>query len=106
VVRPGEIHLTDFGSPLGHEAGFHRPAVVVSPEALNTHGICIVLPITRTKRGYPTHVELGGSLPVMSYVQCELIRAISTDRLIRQVGAVDDVDRAKIRVILGRLIDP
>lgn len=106
MVRPGEIHLVDFGSPLGHEAGFRRPALVISPEQLNTHGICIVLPITRTRRGYPTHVELDGALPVVSYVQCELIRAISTDRLLRQVGVIDSVDRAKIRVILARLIDP
>lgn len=106
MVRPGDIYLADFGSPLGHEAGFRRPAVVVSPEQLSAHGICIVLPITRTRRGYPTHVELDGSLPVTSYVQCELIRAVSTDRLIRQVGVVDDVDRAKVRTILGRLIDP
>jgi mRNA interferase MazF len=106
VVRAGEVHLTDFGSPLGHEAGFRRPALVVSPEQLNAHEICIVLPITRTRRGYPTHVELDGPLPVVSYVQCELIRAISTNRLIRKVGVVDSVDRARIRGILGRLIDP
>lgn len=106
MVRPGEIYLTDFGSPLGHEAGSRRPAVVVSSDRLAAHGIVVVLPVTRTRRGYPTHVELERALPVTSYVQCELIRALSTDRLIRQVGVVDDVDRAKIRIILGRLIDP
>jgi mRNA interferase MazF len=50
-VSPGDIYFTDFGSPLGHEAGFRRPAAVASAEQLAAHGICIVLPVTRTRRG-------------------------------------------------------
>jgi len=63
-----------------------------------------VLPITRGRRGYPTHVELDGSLPVTSYVQCELIRAISSDRLIRQVGAIDPIDALRVNKILRHIL--
>lgn len=103
-MRPGEIHLCDFGSPIGHEAGFRRPAVVMSPFELNRHGIVIVVPVTRARRGYSTHVELEGALPVVSYVQCELIRTVSTERLIRQVGAIDAVPLEAIKLILRRLL--
>lgn len=104
MVKRGEILLCDFGHPLGHEAGYRRPALVVSHDALNRHGILVVLPLTRSARGYPTHVEVEGVLPVISYVQCELVRSISTDRVVRAVGEIDAVDLARVEVILRRLL--
>lgn len=104
MVAAGEIYLCDFGTPMGHEAGFRRPAVIISPAELNRHGICWLLPATRTRRGYPTHVELDGILPVTSYIQCELIRSVSTDRLARRLGKIDVVTRSAISAILRRLV--
>ncbi len=77
----------------------------MSHDELSRHGVPVVLPVTRTRRGYPTHVELDGVLPVVSYVQCELIRAVSVDRLIRPVASLDDADLAKIDAILRRILD-
>ena len=105
VVNRGQLYLCDFGTPIGHDPGFRRPAVVVSPSELNRNGIPIVLPVTRTRRGYPTHVELDGVLPVVSYAQCELIRAVSADRLIRPVALLDAAHLAKIESILRRILD-
>ncbi|HEU5008242.1 MAG TPA: type II toxin-antitoxin system PemK/MazF family toxin [Jatrophihabitantaceae bacterium] len=104
LVNRGDVYLCDFGSPTGHEPGFRRPAVIVSPEQLNRHGTPVVLPVTRSRRGYPTHVELDGPLPITSYVQCELIRAVSADRLLRQVASVDAVHLAQIDLILRRIL--
>jgi len=64
----------------------------------------VVLPVTRTRRGYPTHVELEGVLPVVSYVPCELIRSVVAARLERRVGAVDIAQQAKIDIILRRIL--
>jgi mRNA interferase MazF len=50
-------------------------------------------------------VELDGVLPVVSYVQCELIRAVSADRLIRPVGSLNAMHLAKIEAILRRILD-
>lgn len=105
MVNRGDIYLCDFGAPIGHEPGFRRPAVVVSRSELSRHGVPIVLPVTRTRRGYATHVELNGLLPVVSYVQCELIRAVSAARLIRPVASLDTAHLAKIEAILRRILD-
>lgn len=104
-MNRGDVLLCDFGSPIGHEPGFRRPAVAISHDELGRHGVPVVLPVTRTRRGYPTHVELDGVLPVVSYVQCELIRAIPAERLIRTVGSVDIVHLARIETILRRILD-
>lgn len=103
-MRRGEVYLCDFGDPIGHEQGFRRPAVVVSHDEMSRYGLPIVLPVTRTKRGYPTHVELDGVLPVTSYVQCEQIRTVSAKRLLRPLAVLDDVAIMRIDVILHRIL--
>ena len=100
----GEIYLCDFGNPIGYEPGFRRPAVVVLPEQLNQHGVAIVLPVTRTRLGYPTHVEVESVLPVTSYIQCELVRSVSTQRLLRKVGELGVVHLAAVETVLRRLL--
>ena len=103
-MNRGDLVLCDFGDPVGHEPAFQRPALVVSPEVFNRHGTPIVAPITRTRRGYPTHVELDGALPVTSYVQCELIRAVSDQRVMRHLGRVDDAVMSRVGLILRRIM--
>jgi mRNA interferase MazF len=103
-VNRGDIYLCDFGDPIGHEQGFRRPAVVISHDEMSRYGLPIVLPVTRTRRGYATHVELDGVLPVTSYVQCEQIRTVSMDRMVRRVATVDGVHVARIELILRRIL--
>jgi mRNA interferase MazF len=103
-VNRGDIYLCDFGDPIGSEQGFNRPAVIISASEMSRFGLPIVLPVTRTKLGYATHVELDEALPVTSYVQCEQIRIVSTERLLRQVGTVDGVDIIHIENVLRRIL--
>jgi mRNA interferase MazF len=103
-VRRGEIYLCDFGDPIGHEQGFQRPALIVSHDEMARYGLPIVLPVTRTKRGYPTHVELDGVLPVTSYVQCEQIRTVSTERMIRPLASISDLTLMQVEQILRRIL--
>lgn len=104
-MRRGDVYLCDFGDPVGHEQGFHRPAVIVSATAMSSFGLPVVLPVTRTKRGYVTHVEIDGVLPVTSYVQCEQIRVVSSDRLIRPLASLGQVDLMRIETILRRILE-
>ena len=100
----GDIYLCDLGDPIGSEQGFNRPAVIISASEMSRFGLPIMLPITRTRLGYATHVELEKALPVTSYVQCEQIRVVSTERLIRQVGTVDGVDVIRIENVIRRIL--
>ena len=103
-MNRGDIYLCDFGDPIGSEQGFNRPAVIISASEMSRFGLPIMLPITRTRLGYATHVELEKALPVTSYVQCEQIRVVSTERLIRQVGTVDGVDVIRIENVIRRIL--
>ncbi|MDR1151818.1 MAG: type II toxin-antitoxin system PemK/MazF family toxin, partial [Bifidobacteriaceae bacterium] len=66
-------------------------------------GLAIVVAITSRPRGYPTHVELDGVLPVTSYIQCEHVRTVATDRLGKRLGEAGPVPMAQVETILRRL---
>lgn len=104
MVRRGEIYWCDFGEPEGHEPGLRRPALVVTPTALNRFGSPVVLPITRTARGYPTHVELDKTLPLTCYIQCELIRAVAASRMGEHLATVPEPVLAHVTTVLRRIL--
>ena len=81
----GDVVLVDLGEPIGHEAGLTRPAVVVSHDRLAYVGLVTVLPVTRTRLGYPSHLEVepaDSGLHETSYIQTEQVRTISIERAI------------------------
>lgn len=89
--RRGEIWLVDFGEPVGREQAGTRPAVVVSTDALNEGpaGVVLVVPVTSTDRGIPSHVEIEpgeSGLDHPSYAKCEDVKSISERRLVGRVG--------------------
>lgn len=108
--RRGEVWLVDFGEPVGREQAGRRPAVVVSDDELNDgpSGLVILVPITSSKRGLPSHIELddaASGLDTVSYAKCEDVKSISDRRLIARLGAVPaglmfDIDRV-LRLLLG-----
>lgn len=87
--------LVDFGDPVGREQSGRRPAVVISADSLNESraGVVVVVPITTTYRGLPSHVEIdrgSSGLDEVSYAKCEDVKSISEQRLIGRLGAVGD----------------
>ncbi|MGQ0464420.1 MAG: type II toxin-antitoxin system PemK/MazF family toxin [Sporichthyaceae bacterium] len=103
----GEVWLADLGDPIGHEAGNARPCVIVSDDRANSFGLAMICPITRSRLGYSTHVEVEPTrtnLDVTSYVQTEQLRTISTLRLTHRVGTIDGVDLARVERSLRFLL--
>ena len=112
VVNParGEIWEVDLNPIVGREQAGRRPVLIVSDNALNSspRGLVVVIPITGTSRGLPTHVPVvppEGGLTKPSVMMTEQIRAISKDRLNRRYGVVtqstmNQVDQV-LRIVLG-----
>ncbi|MEU9359719.1 type II toxin-antitoxin system PemK/MazF family toxin [Streptomyces sp. NPDC048301] len=108
-MRRGDIHLVDLEPARGSEANKIRPAVIVSNNAANQavlshgRGVITVVPLTSNTARVLTFQALLRSaesgLPKDSKVQCEQIRAVSPDRVLRRVGSVprqrmNDIDTA------------
>ena len=92
--------MVDFGEPVGREQAGRRPALVVSADPLNEGpaGVVIVVPITTTRRGLPSHVEIDApesGLSDVSYAKCEDVKSVSDRRLVARLGST------KTGVMLG-----
>ncbi|MFE9824781.1 type II toxin-antitoxin system PemK/MazF family toxin [Streptomyces sp. NPDC005791] len=108
-MRRGDIHLVDLEPTRGSEANKVRPAVIVSNNAANLsvesngRGVVTVVPLTSNTARVLTFQALlraaESGLPRDSKVQCEQVRAVSLDRVLKRVGTVPrqrmtDIDTA------------
>lgn len=89
----GEVWFVDLDPSKGREQAGRRPCLIVSDDRLNRSpaDLVIAVPITSKDRRIPSHVEISppeGGLKVRSFIKCEDIRSISTDRLINVLGSV------------------
>lgn len=107
----GDIVLLDFGVPQGREAGFPRPAVVVTANDVLVEGPTIVqvVPLTSTVRRYQAEVVIepdsSNCLDGTSAAQCQHIRSVSPSRLGEPVGTLSLVHLRQIRETLALLLD-
>ncbi len=105
----GEVWQADFGAPRGHEQGGVRPALIVSDDLFNAGpaDLVVALPITTKGKGVVYHVEVlppEGGLKAVSYIKCEDVRSISTDRLLRRWGNVSAATLAAVEDRLRMLL--
>ena len=99
--QAGDLLLADLDPVAGHEQGGRRPVLVLSGPSYNElrNKQLIVAAITSRPRGLPFHVPLGadGGLRTASWVQSESVRAISVQRVIRQLGRARPETVAEVR---------
>lgn len=103
VVSParGEIWEIDLNPTVGREQAGRRPALVVSDNALNSgpRGLVVVIPVTGTGRGLPSHVPVThpeGGLTKTSVIMTEQVRSVSKDRFGRCYGVVTPVTMEQV----------
>jgi mRNA interferase MazF len=92
-MKRGEIWIVQFDPVRGHEQGLQRPALIVSADAWNgpPGHMVTVLPVTSKPRKLPSRVRVKppeGGLNIESWIICEQVRTISTQRLGRPLGSV------------------
>jgi mRNA interferase MazF len=108
-VARGDIWLVDFGEPVGHEQGYRRPALVVSADQFNRSraGLVIVVPITRTRRGIASHVEVepgDSGLAETSYAKVEDLKSVSVQRLVKLHGTASPECLHQVKRIVSLLL--
>ena len=92
----GDVWEIDFGTPVGHEQGFMRPALIVSSQEYNESGfgLYVVLPMTTVEKvDFPCHVFMPREEADMrqdGYLKCEDVRSVSRERFIPYHGRVTD----------------
>lgn len=111
MLTSGDVVTVDLGTPIGREAGYRHPAVVVTAQRVldTSPSVVQVVPLTSTLRGFGSEVVLDADatngLDRASAAQCQHVRAVATARLTDARGNVGMVALMQIREVLGLLLD-
>lgn len=109
VVNFGDIVTVDFGTPVGSEAGFSRPAVIVTADAFLRFRPSTVfgVPLTSTPRSFPSHVPIEpddvNELTEQSCALVEQMRAIAVERCSPTHGNVGPLVSHQILDVLAMI---
>jgi len=109
-VRRGDVIHVDIGDPIGSEAGFMRPGVVVVADSFLRYrpNTLFVVPLTTTPRDFPSHVEIpadeGNGLAMSSFALVEQMRAVSAQRCGNATGNVGELRLRQIVEILAMIV--
>jgi mRNA interferase MazF len=90
VIKRFEIYWVNLDSTVGREMQKTRPAAVISPNEVNAAlGTILVVPVTSSKRGFPTRIafELNES---ENYLALDQIRAVDKNQLGKRLSVLDD----------------
>lgn len=99
MVR-GDIYLVDLNPTKGAEIKKTRPAVIVSPNEMNsTIKTVIIAPLTSTIRAYPFRVDCTFQKK-KGQIALDQMRSLEKKRLIKKLGGFS---ATKMNSILSRL---
>ena len=90
----GDLVQVDFGMPIGSEAGFRRPAIILTADAFLRFRPTAVfaVPLTSTRRTFPSHIDIEpdamNRLDTRSFAQVEQLRAVAIERCSAPFGNV------------------
>lgn len=105
----GDVVTVDFGTPVGSEAGFSRPAVIATADAFLRFrpSTVFAVPLTSTPRTFPSHVpvepdEVNG-LEVPSCALVEQLRAVAVERCSPARGNVGPVVAHQLLDVLAMI---
>lgn len=106
----GELWLVALGAGRSGEPGKHRPAVVVSVDAILAgldDELVVVVPVSSSRRGSPLRppVAPGEGVDADSVAVCRGVRAVARSRLVKRLGVaapetMQRIERA-LALILG-----
>jgi mRNA interferase MazF len=105
LARQGEIYWVDFGFPVGSEAGFLRPSVVIQHNRFNESGIrtVVVCPLTsRIDRSrFPGHVVVPSSETGLPRDSVSMPALVTTVDLARLAARVKQLGPGRLRQVIA-----
>ena len=106
VIERFNIFLVQLDPTAGAETAKTRPCVVISPDELNRAvSTVIIAPMTTTRRGWPTRVEISFQGKT-GEIALDQIRAVDKSRLVKRLGKLDSKTADAVLGTLGTLFAP
>ncbi len=98
-----DIYLVNLDPSIGKEIKKTRPALVISPDEMNSEiSTIIIAPMTSTIRHWPTRVEIIFKKKT-GQIALDQIRAVDKSRLIKKLGRSEDKTSRKVLHVLSEM---
>ena len=106
VIEQFDIYLISLDPTLGREIKKTRPCLVISPNEMNRNiGTVIVAPMTTKGRSYPTRISCSFQ-GKKGQIVLDQIRTVDKERLIKKLGALDQLTQSAVLRILREMFAP
>jgi mRNA interferase MazF len=111
MLSSGDVVDLDLGTPVGREAGFRHPAVVLTAQRVldADPSVVHVVPLTSTIRSFHSEIAVEpderNGLNTVSAAQCQHIRAVTPHRIIGTRGNVGTTVLTQIRETIALILD-
>lgn len=102
-IRPGDLWWMSLEAGTGREQKGRRPVLILSDARLTALGLALVVPMSTTDRGWPTHVRVVSG-KTASFAMCEQIRSVSIERLTSRLGETDIETLREVRTTVRDLV--
>ncbi len=98
-----DVYTVDLEPAEGAEMKKQRPAVIISPNAMNKNlNTVLIAPLTHTIKGYPSRVT-STFFGQQGEIVLDQIRAVDKSRLKKKIGKVDTITAANIKSVLATM---
>jgi mRNA interferase MazF len=107
----GDIVDVELGEPVGREAGFRHPAVLVTAQRILDAGPSVVhvVPLTSTIRQFHSEIVIepdgANGLEEVSAAQCQHLRSVSPTQVASVRGNVGPGVLAQLRETIAVILD-
>lgn len=107
----GDVVELELGVPVGREAGYLHPAVLVTAQRIldAAPSVIHVVPLTTTIRSFHSEVVVepdgANGLEKASAAQCQHLRAVSPGRVVGTRGNVGAAALSQIRETIAIILD-
>jgi mRNA interferase MazF len=105
TLDAGDVLWVDFGTPVGHEQGGRRPALVLTSRDYNMRSsVLAVCPVTRVRRNWPFEVAFPAIGRLTGVILVDQIKVVDpAARPVRYGGRVPDDVLGEVRAKLAAL---
>ncbi len=103
VIQQYEIVWVNLDPSVGAEANKIRPAVVVSPEAMNRFlKTVVVMPVTNTIKDYLAFRFTISNANIKGQIMLDQVKAVDLSRISSSAGMLDAADIGKLKSIINK----
>lgn len=102
VPARGDLVWLEFSPQSGHEQMGRRPGLVVSGIKFNqASGLCLVCPITNTKRNNPFRIDISAHQSLTGFVMADQVKSL--DFTARKMEFIESAHKDVVADVLGLL---